>query len=85
MGDLTLAVAIMLRDLHLPAVLARPVLALGMPDFIDGVLPVNAGVWWGVAREAQSLRRQRVEDYVSAAAAVDGPLIPEGLDASHEE
>lgn len=85
MGDLTLAVAVMLHDLHLPAVLARPVMMVGLPDFIDAVPRVNAGVWWGVAREAQTIRRERIEDYVSAAAAVDGPLVPEDPDSSNED
>jgi hypothetical protein len=30
-----------------------------------------------VSRQAQRLRRQRIEDYVSVAAAVNGPLVPE--------
>ena len=33
--------------------------------------------WWSLSRQAQALKRQRVEDYVSAAAAVNGPLVPE--------
>ncbi len=84
MGDLNLAVALMLRDLNLPAVLARPVLSVGMPDFIDDLGAASRPDWRYLSRQAQSLRRQRVEDYVSAAAAVNGPLVPEEPDASHE-
>ena len=74
MGDLNLSVALVLRDLKLPAVLTRSVLALGMQDIIDSL--GENGDWWGLSRAAQTLRRQRVEDYVSAAADVGGPLIP---------
>lgn len=74
MGDLNMAVALVLRDLKLPAALTPSVLLLGMQDIIDGL--GENGDWWGLSRAAQTLRRQRVEDYVAAAAAVGGPLVP---------
>ncbi len=77
MSDLSLAVAIALRDLGLPAALARPVLSIGMQDFIDELAVRDNNDWWTLSRQAQGLRRQRVEDYVSAAAAVNGPLVLE--------
>jgi len=77
MGDFNLTVALMLRDMSLPSLLAKPVLAIAMQDFIDDVNAVNSADWWSLAREAQALKRQRTEDYVSAAAAVNGPLVPE--------
>jgi hypothetical protein len=75
--DLNLRIAIVLGELHLPAALARPVLAAAMQDFIDEASPTDSSDWLSLALAAQSVPRQRVEDYVAAAAAVDGPLVPE--------
>jgi hypothetical protein len=77
MGDFNLVVALMLREMNLPSVLVKPVLATAMQDFIDDVNPVSGTDWWSLSRGAQALKRQRTEDYVSAAAAVNGPLVPE--------
>jgi hypothetical protein len=74
--DLNLRVAAALGELHLPAALARPVLAAAVQDFIDEATPTDGNDWWSLARWAQQLPRQRIEDYVAAAAAVDGPLVP---------
>lgn len=82
MGDFSLAMALMLREMNLPAALARPVLAIAMQDFIDEMDPAYSTDWWSLSRDAQALRRQRVEDYVSAAAAVNGPLVPVESDSS---
>ena len=84
MGDLNLAVALMLREMNLPAALLRPVLAVGMQDFIDEMTPANSNDWWSLSRKAQSLQRQRLEDYVSVAAAVNGPLVPEDPGSSRD-
>lgn len=84
MSDLNLAVAMILRDLNLPAALARPVLSVGMPDFIDELSVASRQDWRSLSRQAQRLRRQRVEDYVSVAAAVNGPLVPEEPGSSRE-
>lgn len=75
-GDANLALALATRELHLPAALIRSLLMVGLPDVIDD-LAETSGDWWSLARAAQSLRRQRIEDYVSSTAAVDGPLVPE--------
>jgi hypothetical protein len=83
MGDFNLAVALMLRELNLPSPLAKPILAVAMQDFIDELNPSSAIDWWTLSRTAQALRRQRVEDYVSVAAAVNGPLVPDESAASH--
>jgi hypothetical protein len=77
MGDFNLALAMMLREMDLPSLLAKPILAVAMQDFIDESNPANTNDWWSLSREAQALRRQRVEDYVAVAAAVDGPLVPD--------
>lgn len=75
--DLNLRIAIVLRDLALPASLARPVLSAAMQDLIDEAAPSDSADWWGLAVAARSLSHQRIEDYIAAAAAVDGPLVPE--------
>jgi hypothetical protein len=84
MGDFSLAVALRLRELNLPAALARSILAVAMQDFMDELEPASSNDWWSLSREAQSLRRQRVEDYVSVAAAVNGPLVPEEPGSSRD-
>ena len=44
-------------------------------DFIEVVAPKDPDDWWTVARAAQAVPRERIEDYIAAAAAVDGPLV----------
>ena len=61
MGDFSLAVALRLRELNLPAALARSILAVAMQDFMDELEPASSNDWWSLSRQAQSLRRQRVE------------------------
>jgi len=75
-SDLPLRVAVVLHNLHVPAVLARPVLAAAAQDFVDSVNPTDGNDWLTLARAAQAIPSQRFEDYVAAAAA-DGPLIPD--------
>ena len=75
-SDLNLRVATVLSEMGLPAALERPVLASAVQDFIDEVAPADANDWLSLAQSAQALTRQRIEDYVAAAAAVDGPLVP---------
>jgi hypothetical protein len=73
---MNLHVAIMLRDLRLPAAVAKVVLAGAMQDFIDEVKPSDDSDWLTLARTARTFTRDRIEDYVSAATA-GGPLMPE--------
>lgn len=74
MADLNLHVAILLRELQLPAAIAKSVLAAAVQDFIDEVTPTDANDWLTLVRAAQNVTRERVEDYVAAATA-DGPLV----------
>jgi len=73
-ADLPLNVAVVLHNLHLPAVLARAVLAAAMQDFVDGINPTDGNDWLTLARAAQAVDRTRFEDYV-ASATTDGPLV----------
>lgn len=75
--DLNLHVAMALGEMHLPAALAKTVLAAAALDFIEEVGPTDPNDWWTVARAARSIPHERIEDYVAAAAAVDGPLVPD--------
>ena len=84
MGDFNLAMAMMMREMQLPSLLAKPILAVAMQDFIDDLSPANTNDWWSLSRTAQALRRQSVEDYVAVAAAVDGPLVPDDAAAQSE-
>jgi hypothetical protein len=76
-ADLNLYVAIVLGEMHLPAALAKRVLSAAVLDFTDEVGPSDPDDLWTVARAARSIPRERIEDYVAAAAAVDGPLVPD--------
>jgi len=78
-ADLTLRVAVLLHNLHLSAVLAKPVLAAAMQDFVDSVNPTDGNDWLTLARAAQTISTERFEDYVAAATA-DGPLLPDLAD-----
>lgn len=83
MADITLTVALRLREMEVPALLVRTVLTGGIQEFMDATRLSNPSDWWSLSRQARDISRQRVEDRIAAAAAVDGPLVPEdGPDAS---
>ena len=82
MGDFNLALALVLREMRLPATLARPILSVAMQDFLDDMDPAHTSDWWALVRKARTIRRQQVEDYVAVAAAVNGPLVPIESDIS---
>ena len=48
-----------LHNLHLPAVLAKPVLASAMQDFVDGVNPTDGNDWLTLAGRAQTIGPER--------------------------
>ena len=73
--DVLLRVAAYLSDLKLPAPLAAPVLSFAMRDHLDRVRPFHAADADAFARQARTLTRNQVEDYVGAVAAI-GPLRP---------
>ena len=76
LADLHLHIAMTLKDLNLPAALAKVVLSGAVQDFIDEVRPTDAADWLTRARTAATVSRERIEDYMAAATAV-GPLMPE--------
>jgi hypothetical protein len=75
-ADLHLHVATMLRDLRLPAAIAKVVLSGAVQDFIDDVKPTDDSDWVTLVRAARSVPREKIEDYVAAATA-GGPLVPD--------
>jgi hypothetical protein len=60
----------------LPARLAKYVLNAAVQDFVDEVQTTDPDDWVSLVRGAAAVPRERVEDYVAAAAA-DGPLVPD--------
>jgi hypothetical protein len=74
-ADLHLHVAVRLKELQLPAALAKVVLSGAVQDFIDEVKPRDEGDWLTLARMARTATREQIEDYLAVATA-DGPLVP---------
>ena len=79
--DLNLHVAMMLRELRLPAAVAKVILEAATQDFIDEVRPTDFNDWLTLVRTAQTVSRERIEDYVATATAV-GPLVPDATSAA---
>ena len=75
MPDLNLHVAARLKELRVPAALARVVLTAAMQDFLDEVQPTDDNDWLTLSRESRTATREQIEDYLAAATA-DGPLVP---------
>jgi hypothetical protein len=80
--DLNLHVAMMLRELQVPATVAKAVLEAATQDFIDEVRPSDFNDWLTLVRTARTVSRERIEDYVATATVV-GPLVPESGAADH--
>jgi hypothetical protein len=74
--DLNLHIAMTLRELQLPAAVAKSVLTAAVQDFIDEARPTDANDWLTLVRAARTVTRDRIEDYVAAVTA-DGPLVPD--------
>jgi hypothetical protein len=74
--DVTLHVAAGLHQFDLPAALAKSVLSTEMQQFVDMARPNDGNDWLALIRGAAMITRERFEDFVAAAAAVGGPLLP---------
>jgi hypothetical protein len=74
--DVMLKVATGLHELDLPAGVAKSVLSTAMQQFVDTVQPNDGNDWLALVRGALSITRERLEDFVAAAAVVGGPLVP---------
>jgi hypothetical protein len=75
-ADVHLYIAIMLKELRLPAAVAKVVLSGAVQDFIDEAKPTDDADWVTLVRSARSATRDRIEDYIAAATAA-GPLVPD--------
>ena len=76
MPDVTLHIAAWLHEFKLPAALAKSVLSTAMQQFVDTARPNDGNDWLALVRGAVTITRERFEDFVAAAAAVGGPLLP---------
>jgi len=74
--DVNFRIAQILKELDLPAAIAKVILSAAMQDFIDEVRPTDDGDWLALSRAALGISRERVEDYIAAATA-SGPLMPD--------
>ena len=70
------ALAIMLKEMRLPAAVAKVVLSGAVQDFIDEARPTDDADWLSLVRAARTATRDRVEDYIAAATAA-GPFVPD--------
>jgi hypothetical protein len=77
--DLNLRVAVVLRELGVPAGLAREVLASALHEFLRDVSPSHTDDWIALVRYARAVSRERIEDYLAAVAASDGPLLASAM------
>ena len=73
--DLNLRLAEVLEELQMPASLLAPVLAAATLDLIENAAPRDADDHGALVAFVQSLRRERVEEYLALLTA-DGPLVP---------
>ena len=81
-SDLNLRVAAKLAELQVPSELAKLVLAAAVLEFVESVAPTDPNDWLSLSRFGQQVSREQIEDFVAAAAAVDGPLVPYELGAT---
>jgi hypothetical protein len=75
-ADVHLHVAIMLKEMRLPAAIAKVVLSGAVQDFIDEAKTTDDADWLSMVRAARGATRDRVEDYIAAATAA-GPFVPD--------
>ena len=75
-ADVHLHVAIMLKEMRLPAAVAKVVLSGAVQDFIDEARPTDDADWLSLVRAARAATRDRIEDYIAAATAA-GPFVPD--------
>ena len=75
MADLKLRVLEELDERHLPAALARGVLASALHDYLDEARPRHGDDWFTLARQVDRVSADRFDDYVAALTA-GGPLVP---------
>ena len=73
--DLSLLVAEALHQRHLPAVLARSMLLVATPDYLDRVAVAHEDDWLTLVSDVQRILPPRIDDYL-ASVTTGGPLVP---------
>jgi hypothetical protein len=76
MPDLNLQVSLVLRELGVPVALTRSVLSAAVLEFVEDVNLTDVNDWRSLVLAARATPVERIQDFVAAAAAVDGPLVP---------
>lgn len=76
--DMNLMLAEQFVDLRLPAALLPAVLATAMQDFVDQAPSADSNDVAALTRQVRTISRQALENYVAAAATLDGPLVATG-------
>jgi hypothetical protein len=66
----------MLKEMRLPAAVAKVVLSGAVQDFIDDARPTDDSDWVSLVRSARAATRDRIEDYIAGATAA-GPFVPD--------
>jgi hypothetical protein len=56
--------------------LTRYVLSAAVLEFVEDASLTDVNDWRSLVLAARATRLERVQDFVAAAAAVDGPLVP---------
>ena len=75
MAELKLWILELLDARHLPAALARGVLASALQDYLDEARPLHGDDWFTLARHVDRMSGDRFDDYIAALTA-GGPLVP---------
>jgi hypothetical protein len=75
-ADVHLHVAIMLKEMRLPAAIAKVVLSGAVQDFLDEAKSTDDADWLSLVRASRAATRDHVEDYIAAATAA-GPFVPD--------
>jgi hypothetical protein len=73
--EMNLEITRRLAVVRLPAALLPAVLETAMQDFVDQSAPADANDFAALMRYPRELRSSLVEDYIAAAATLDGPLV----------
>jgi hypothetical protein len=74
-ADMALLTAEALHERHLPAVLARSMLLIETPDYMDRLALAHEDDWMTLASDVQRILPSHIDDYL-AAITTGGPLVP---------
>lgn len=78
LADLNFRVAELTAEAGLPAAVIPSILDVAMQELIDQVRMMDDDDWLTLVRTAQSVTRERLEDYAAGLTVAGGPLVPAG-------